>query len=103
MVMATESLGTKSDGPRLQSVHLLGAAVAADDDWLTLTARVDDAVYNYHSANDGTLKYLYTIGQLGQTAAGVNGFSPASGKLRNIDVSGQVDGHLDYLSNVVLL
>jgi len=67
-----------------------------------LTARVDVAVYNYHSANDNVLKYLYSVAQAGQLAAGLKGFSPNSPKLKNIDVSADVERHSDYHTKVTL-
>jgi pimeloyl-ACP methyl ester carboxylesterase len=103
MVVAAQALGTKPDGPRVEAVHLLGAAIGAKGDWNTLTARVDNAVYNYHSANDNVLKYLYAVAQAGQTAAGLNGFTPSPPKLKNIDVSPQVKRHSDYHTKVTLL
>ena len=63
---------------------------------------MDDAVYNFHSTNDSVLKYLYAASQAGQTAAGCKGYSPASPKLKNIDVSDQVMGHSEYHPNVTL-
>jgi Protein of unknown function (DUF726) len=102
MVVAAQTLGTKRDGPRLEAVHLSGAAIGAKSDWDTLTARVDDAVYNYHSTHDNVLKYLYAVAQAGQTAAGLNGFTPSLPKLKNIDVSAQVKRHSDYYANVKL-
>lgn len=103
MVVAAQALGTKTDGPRLETVHLLGAAIGAKSDWETLTARVNDAVYNYHSANDSVLKYLYAIAQAGQSAAGLNGFSGCPPKLKNVDVSAHVKRHSDYHTKVALL
>ena len=102
MVMAAHALGTKADGPRVEAVHLLGAAIGAKGDWDALTARVDDAVYNYHSTNDNVLKYLYAVTQAGQKAAGFEGFPPSGSKLKNIDVSGQVKSHFDYHTKVTL-
>ncbi len=103
MAVAAQTLGTKPDGPRIEAAHLLGAAIGAHGDWTTLTAHVDDAVYNYHSANDKVLKYVYASAQAGQTAAGLNGFTPSSPKLKNIDVSDDVSGHSAYQTNVTLL
>ena len=102
MVVAAETLGTKPDGPRVQAVHLLGAAIGARGDWSALTARVEDAVYNYHSTNDNVLKYLYAVAQA-SPAAGHKGFMPSSAKLQNIDVSPQVERHSDYHNNVTLV
>jgi len=45
MAVAAENLGTKPDGPRIKSVHLLGAAMGAKGYWETLSSAVDDAVY----------------------------------------------------------
>ena len=102
MAVAAQTLGTKSDGPRVEAVHLTGAAIGAKGDWSTLTARVNDAVYNYHSTNDNVLKYLYAVAQISQ-AAGLNGFTPSAPRLKNIDVSAQVESHSDYYANVTLL
>lgn len=103
MVVAAEMLGTKVAGPRIESVHLLGAAIGARSDWDALTARVDAAVYNYHSAHDGTLKIAYGAAELGRTAAGLRGFEPLVDKLVNVDVSPVVDRHTDYLRYVTLI
>lgn len=102
MVFAAQTLSTKADGPRLEAVHLLGAAIRGKGDWESLTARVDDAVYNYHSTHDDVLRYAYKIAEVGHTAAGLSGFTPPGPKLKNIDVSDCVDGHSAYLSNVTL-
>ncbi|MGD9795498.1 MAG: DUF726 domain-containing protein, partial [Acidimicrobiia bacterium] len=110
MVVAAQALGTKKegDGPRIEAMHLTGAAIGAESDWDTLTARVDDAVYNYHSTDDNVLKYLYTVAEIGQPAAGLGGFVSGSSKelnpkVRNIDVSAQVERHSDYYENVTFL
>lgn len=103
MVVAAQALGTKADGPRVQAAHLLGAAIGTEGDWSGLTARVDDAVYNYHSPNDKVLKYLYATVQPGQKAAGLKGFTPCPPKLKNVDVSAEVERHSDYHTKVTLL
>lgn len=102
MAVATETLGTRSGPPRIQAVHLLGAAIGAKSNWGPLTAAVEEAVYGYHSTNDAVLKYVYRVAQAGQTAAGLTGFSPASHKLVNVDVTDQVSTHFEYQGNVVL-
>jgi hypothetical protein len=102
MAIAAESLGTKEDGPRLEAVHLTGAAIGANSDWGPLVAGVDDAVYNYFSSNDKVLKYLYQAAMGGQRAAGQVGFSACPAKLINIDVSSQVDRHSDYYTKIKL-
>ena len=103
MVVAAESLGTKPGGPRIESAHLLGAAIGAKSNWDALTAGVDDAVYGYHSTNDKVLKLVYTTAQAGEAAAGLAGFTPASTKLQNINVSDHVKTHFDYQDNVQLV
>ena len=103
MVVAAESLGTKPGGPRIQSVHLLGAAIGARGNWDSLTAAVDDVVYNYHSTNDSILKFVYRTAQVGESAAGLVGFSPEATKLQNVNVSDQVKTHFDYQQNTHLL
>ncbi|WP_409141824.1 DUF726 domain-containing protein [Cellulosimicrobium sp. RS] len=103
MAVATETLGTRSGPPRIQAVHLLGAAIGAKSNWGPLTAAVEDAVYGYHSTNDAVLKYVYRVAQAGQTAAGLTGFSPASHKLVNVDVSDQVSTHFEYQGSVQLV
>lgn len=103
IVVAAQALGTKPDGPRIEAAHLLGGAIGAKGDWKTLTARVDDAVYNYHSTNDNVLKYLYAAAQAGQQAAGLKGFAQGPLNLKNIDVSAQVERHSDYHAKVTFL
>lgn len=102
LVVAAETLGTKPGGPRIQSAHLLGAAIGAKSNWDALTAAVDDVVYGYHSTNDSVLKFVYKTAQAGETAAGLVGFTPASSKLHNVDVSDQVKTHFEYQENVQL-
>ncbi|WP_084515770.1 DUF726 domain-containing protein [Microbacterium luticocti] len=103
MVVAAQALGSKQDGPRLQSVHLLGAAIGAKSNWDGLTAAVEDMVYCYHSTTDNVLKYVYKTAQAGETAAGLAGFTPTSTKLQNVDVTAHVQTHFDYQDNVQLL
>lgn len=113
MAVAAQTLGTRSkdrpagsthgaDAPRIEAVHLLGAAIGDNTDTAMLTAKVDDAVYNYHSTNDHVLQYLYSAVQGGQKAAGRYGFRKDADRLDNIDVSAEVDGHSEYHHNVVL-
>jgi hypothetical protein len=49
MAVATQTLGTKLGGPRIEAAHLLGAAVRSKSDSDALTAHVDDAVYTARS------------------------------------------------------
>lgn len=103
MVVAAQTLGSKKDAPRVQAMHLLGAAIGGKSDWSSLSAVVNDAVYNYHSAFDSVLKFAYAAGQPGEKAAGLTGFKPVNSKLQNIDVSNQVKSHFQYHKKVRLL
>ena len=102
MAIAAEALGTKPGGPRIEDVHLLGAAIGAEGNWDGLVAGVDGAVYGYHSKNDNVLKLVYATAQGGQKAAGYSGFKPDSTKLINVDVSDVVKSHSGYQGNVTL-
>ena len=102
MAVAAEAMGTKPGGPRIEAVHLLGAAIGAKGSWDALTAAVNGLVYCYHSSNDNVLKIAYKAAQAGETAAGCTGFTPPSSKLQNVDVSDRVTTHFEYLENVLL-
>lgn len=102
MVVAAEALGTKPGGPRIQAAHLLGTAIGAKSNWDALATAVDEAAYGYHSVNDNVLNFVYRAIQAGQRAAGCVGFSPASTKLVNVDVSDSVNSHFDYQDHVQL-
>lgn len=103
MVVAAQTLGTKPGAPRVHAAHLLGTAIGARSDWHSLTAAVDDSVYNYHSDRDAVLKYVYPAAQGGQVAAGRRGFVPVADKLKNVDVSEIVDSHHGYHAKVHLV
>lgn len=110
MVVAIQTLSSKRSGkasldppaPTIREAHLLGAAVGAKSDWTSLAHGIDDAVFNYYSANDDVLGILYRAAQAGQTAAGRSGFTPETEKVRNLDVSSTVGGHTEYLTRVEL-
>ena len=73
IVTAAQTLATSPDGPKIDAVHLLGAAIGAKGNWRGLNDAVTDTVYNYYSANDKVLKYLYTVAQAGSKPAGLCG------------------------------
>lgn len=102
MVTAAQALGTRSRTPQLRAVHLLGAAVPAKGDWRTLNESVLDAVWNYRSADDRVLKYLYASAQLGSPAAGELGLRPEFPKIHNRTVTANVPSHSAYFTGVVL-
>ncbi|MFW0770034.1 DUF726 domain-containing protein [Arthrobacter koreensis] len=103
LVVAAQTLSSKKSAPRVQAMHLLGAAIGGKSDWHSLTSVVDQAVYNYYSSNDQVLKYAYRGTQPGERAAGEVGFRPADAKLQNVDVSANVKGHSQYHQQVRLL
>lgn len=102
MLTAAQALGTRSNRPRLQAVHLLGAAVPAKGDWRTLNDSVLDGAWNYLSAEDWVLKHLYKNAQLGSPAAGVLGLRPECPKIHNRTVTAKVPSHSAYFTGVVL-
>ncbi|MGH1505019.1 MAG: DUF726 domain-containing protein [Acidimicrobiales bacterium] len=106
MVVAAQTLGTAASrtgvGPRLEAVHLLGAAISDEADATTLAEAVSGQVFNYHSHRDLVLKLLYTAAQGGQTAAGLRGFASVMPKVSNVDVSATVGGHSEYFDQVEL-
>jgi hypothetical protein len=99
---AAQVLGSGSDLPRLESVHLLGAAIDAKGDWRALAASSTDGVFNYYSSRDKVLSVAYKTAQAGRSAAGSVGLSPKTAGIRNIDVSKSVGGHSDYVKSVQL-
>lgn len=102
MVVAAQTLSTKRTAPRIESMHLLGAAIGANSDWTSLVKAVDGKVFNYHSANDKVLKHVYSLVEVGQKAAGLTGFTPSNGKIANIDVTDLVPSHSAYHSQIEL-
>lgn len=102
MLCTAELLATKSGAPKLQAVHLLGAAVGVGGDWKLLNDSVADKVWNYHSANDGVLKIVYPTAQAGQKAVGRVGFGTKFPNIVDIDVSEGVSAHSGYYEYVVL-
>ena len=102
MVTAAQALGTVSGNPRLESVHLLGAAVSSKGNWRPLSESVTGQVWNYRSRNDTVLKLLYRNLQLGQHAAGVVGLQTSFPSLKNRDVSRAIGSHSAYFDAVHL-
>lgn len=97
---AAETLATSKSGPKIDTVHLLGAAIGSKGDWRLLSKAVTGAVHNYHSSNDSVLKYAYPAAQAGQTAVGFAGFRTEFARIHDHDVSGIVAGHSKYLQSV---
>lgn len=102
MVVAAQTLGTRSEPPRIDSMHLLGAAVGKRGDWRTLDAAVSGTIWNYYSSNDQVLRWLYSLAEPRQTAAGFAGFRTKFPSIRDRNVSRNVGGHSDYVRSVAL-
>ena len=103
MAAAAESLATRRDeGPRIEAMHLLGAAVGTHRDWRAIEPAVDGTVYNYFSKNDKVLSALYRVAEGGTKAIGCEGIPVKSSKLKNVDVSKKVGAHAEHLQAVSL-
>jgi hypothetical protein len=105
MVTTARLLGTIDDqlDPKVQSVHLLGAAVSRRGDWRDLDAAVRERVWNYYSKNDPVLKHLYASAEFGQPAVGQRGFGSSFRRITDRDVSRRVSKHREYVDRVILV
>ncbi|MGE5695072.1 MAG: DUF726 domain-containing protein [Candidatus Sericytochromatia bacterium] len=102
MVTAAQTLATNTEGPKIATIHVLGAGIRAKGDWRSLNDAVTDAVYNYYS-NDKVLKNLYTVVQAGSKPPSLRGFGSKFPKIRDRNVSRLVTSHSDYCSRVDLV
>lgn len=102
-VTAAQALGTNPDeAPRIESMHLLGAAVDDSGDWQSLNNAVSDTIWNYWSRNDKVLGLAYKAARVGGIAVGQAGFRSGFARIRDRDVSKQVPSHSAYVSNIKL-
>lgn len=102
ILTAAQALGTVSGTPRIEDMHLLGAAVTAKCDLRALDAAVAGHVWNYWSSNDMVLRRIYRVAEAGHTAAGAVGFHSTFPKIMDRNVSQRVHGHSDYFHKVTL-
>ena len=102
MVAAAQALGTRKGPPKIDSMHLLGAAVGKGADWRALDNAVSGTVWNYHSSNDQVLRWMYGLAERGQRAVGLTGFQSRFPSIRDRNVSRIVDTHSDYVRAVTL-
>jgi pimeloyl-ACP methyl ester carboxylesterase len=102
MMETTRTLATKDGPPRLEDVHLLGAAIDCDLDVRSLETAVSGTIYNYWSKNDAVLTRGYRSIQRGEHAAGAAGFALRSTALKNRNVSRLVKDHSAYVAEVSL-
>lgn len=103
MTAAAESLATRrEEEPRIQAMHLLGAAVGTRRNWHVIESAVEETIWNYHSENDRVLSGLYRLAEAGTEAIGSVGIPKPSRKIKNVNVSRKVDAHHDHLAAVTL-
>lgn len=98
MVTAAQALGTRDAAPRIETMHLLGAAIGNKGDWRTLSDSVSGQIYNYRSTNDAVLKYLFRTVEGGRSAVGVAGFATSFANIRDRNVTRRVRSHGDYFT-----
>jgi hypothetical protein len=101
MVTAAQALATRPGTPRIESMHLLGAAVKRKGDWRGLEASTSGTVWNYWSSNDNVLRWLYRLSELGE-AVGQKGFKSSFPRIKDRNSSRLVSGHSEYVSKVTL-
>jgi hypothetical protein len=107
-----EALASKSDS-FIREAHLLGGAIDCgkrlDEDgnstestktnWENAAGAVTGNIWNYHSSNDGVLKFLYPTGDKFQGyPIGRNRIEHP--KVKNVDVTDVVGGHSEYIPNL---
>ena len=102
MCTAATTLGTRESTPKLESVHLLGAAVSTGEEWRPLNDSVHEYVWNYWSKNDAVLRQVYRAVQAGKTAVGTQGFKTGHPKIKDRNVSNRVPSHSAYFAKVKL-
>jgi pimeloyl-ACP methyl ester carboxylesterase len=102
MVTAARTLATQSGPPRVESMHLLGAAVGRKGDWRSLEEAVNGTVWNYWSANDNVLRWLYALAERGEKPVGHEGFQSKFSRIKDRNVSRHVSDHSAYVSKVRL-
>ena len=82
----------------IDNIHLLGGAVN-NNKWQSPLGTVKGRCFNYYSDNDDVLKYLYSIGMFAlSNPVGRYGI-PGTKKVKNIDVTKHVSGHMHYKRN----
>lgn len=102
MVTAAQVLATRPGPPRIESMHLLGTAVGRKGDWRSLENAATGTVWNYWSANDNVLRWLYALAEVGETAVGQTGFRSKFPRVKDCNVSRWAARHSDYVSKVTL-
>lgn len=102
MMSTAQTLGTRGGDPKLEAVHLLGAAVEAGSDWHPSSRAVSQGIWNYYSRHDKVLGKAFTVAQGGQRAIGNVGMTPATSTQHDVNVSDVVGSHSLYTEHVQL-
>jgi len=102
MVTVAEALATRDGDPRIESMHLLGAAVGTRKHWHGFTDGITDGVWNYWSENDDVLRWVYRLAEGNEIAVGQSGFGSKDARIKDRNVSRSVAGHSGYVSAVTL-
>lgn len=90
-----DTLGIISD------VIMLGAPVtASEDQWRIISRIVSGNMINGYSSSDWLLKYLYRTSSAALKIAGLQAVSLNDRRLKNIDLTPLVGGHLDYYKKI---
>lgn len=102
MLATAQLLGTRAEEPRLDSVHLLGAAVRTGADWTPASRSVSGEIWNYYSRNDKVLSMAFTAAEVGRRAIGNVGMDSHTHNIHDVDVSSKVVAHSAYLKALSL-
>jgi len=103
MAYATDCLAEWSNIPRLETVHLMGAAIRRGDHWRSLSEAVSGTIYNYYSKNDPVLRWAYGATQGFQhKAVGLKGFKIEGTNIEDVDCSNFIFEHQDYKKRLEL-
>lgn len=102
MLSAAQALGTRRGKPKIESVHLLGAAVSTGGDWNSASRAVSGDIWNYYSSRDQVLAKAFTTAQLGKKAIGGQGMKSSYPNVHDRNVTRRVQTHSDYVRGVQL-
>jgi hypothetical protein len=97
-----EHLDEKKLNTNIVEVHFLGGAVSNNkNQWLSVSHKVKNNIYNYFSDNDKVLKIFYRIGMLTMSPIGLTKIE--NGKVINNDTTQIVKGHTEYIQKFHIL
>ncbi|KAF4517179.1 hypothetical protein B566_EDAN005611 [Ephemera danica] len=88
----------------IQDAIMLGAPVTGGStDWEDISTVVAGRVINGYCKTDWLLKFLYRTTNAQVTIAGLNEITCKNPRLKNIDLTDLVAGHMEYASNIDML